>query len=98
MQVKLADGRIVAVAHRVRGCLLCRAAASSIGAHAPGATPVEIEQAGIAVSDMLEKQGPVPAAWKDLEAFGPVHGHRSRYRCVQLPFEALLAALRAAGC
>lgn len=98
MEVKMTDGRVAAIAHRVRGCLLCRAAASVIGKHAAGASPGDIERISIGVAEMLEKQAPSPAAWKDLEAFSPVHGHRSRYRCVQLPFEALLAALRAAGC
>ena len=97
MEVKLSDGRVAEVAHQVRGCLLCRAAASAIGKHAAGAKPEEIERVSIGVSEMLEKQAPPPAGWQELDAFGPVHGHRSRYRCVQLPFEALLAALRAAG-
>lgn len=97
MQVKLSDGRIAALAHQVRGCLLCRAAASAIGKRAAGAKPGEIERLSIAVSEMLEKQAAPPADWQELEAFVPVHGHRSRYRCVQLPFEALVAALRAAG-
>lgn len=97
MEVNVSDGRVAALAHQVRGCLLCRAAASVIGKHAPGADPGELQRVSAGVSEMLEKQAPPPAAWKDLEAFAPVHGHRSRYRCVQLPFEALLAALRAAG-
>jgi NifU-like protein involved in Fe-S cluster formation len=96
MEVKLSGGRIEAVAHQVRGCLLCRAAASVISKHAAGASPEEIDRVSIAVSEMLEKQAPPPAGWQELDAFVPVHGHRSRYRCVQLPFEALLAALRAA--
>ena len=98
MEVKVEDGRIAALAHHVRGCLLCRAAASIIGRRAPGSSLADIEQVSTGVAEMLEKQTPPPADWKDLEAFVPVHGHRSRYRCVQLPFEAVLAALRAAGC
>jgi nitrogen fixation NifU-like protein len=97
MEVKLSDGRVAALAHRVKGCLLCRAAASVIGKRAAGAKPEDIERVSSGVSDMLEKQSPPPAEWGELGAFAPVHGHRSRYRCVQLPFEALLAALRAAG-
>jgi nitrogen fixation NifU-like protein len=97
MGVNLSDGRIAALAHQVRGCLLCRAAASVIGRHAAGANPGEIERVSIGVCEMLDKQAPPPAGWQELDAFVPVHGHRSRYRCVQLPFEALLAALRAAG-
>jgi nitrogen fixation NifU-like protein len=97
MAVNLADCRVAALAHQVKGCLLCRAAASIIGKHAVGAGAGEIERIGLAVSEMLEKQAPPPAGWQELEAFAPVHGHRSRYRCVQLPFEALLAAVRAAA-
>jgi NifU-like protein involved in Fe-S cluster formation len=96
MEVKVSDGRIAALAHQVRGCLLCRAVASAIGKNAVGARPEDIERVSIGVSEMLERQAPPPVGWKELDAFVPVHGHRSRYRCVQLPFEALLAALRAA--
>lgn len=94
MQVKLDGRRISAIAHHVRGCLLCRAAASAIGNHAIGADAATIERVGTAVSALLEKQAPAPAGWEALAVFAPVHGHRSRYRCIQLPFEALLAALR----
>ena len=94
MEVTLTDGRIASLAHRVRGCLLCNAAASVIGKRAVGASTQEIEQVAGAVSEMLEKQAPPPTDWPELDAFVPVHGHRSRYRCVELPFQALLAALR----
>jgi len=95
MQVTLADGRITALAHEVRGCLLCRAAASILGKRAPGATPAEIERIGAAVAALLAGDAP-PPQWPELDAFVPVRDHRSRHRCVQLPFHALNAALRAA--
>lgn len=97
MQVNLVDNRISAVAHQVKGCLLCRAAASVIGKRAAGATAEEIEQISAGVSEMLEQQAPPPSGWQELSAFAPVHGHRSRYDCVRLPFQALLAALCAVG-
>jgi nitrogen fixation protein NifU and related proteins len=97
MQVKFSGGRITALAHEVQGCLLCRAAASVIGKRAVGATLDDIEAVSAAVSAMLERQAASPFEWEELAAFTPVHGHRSRYRCVQLPFEALISALRAAG-
>jgi NifU-like protein involved in Fe-S cluster formation len=97
MQVSLADGRIAALAHQVKGCLLCRAAASLIGKRAVGAKAEDVEQISAGVSEMLERQALPPAGWQELSAFAPVHGHRSRYDCVRLPFQALLAALRAAG-
>lgn len=95
MQVTtLRSGAISALAHHVRGCLLCRAAASVIGKHATGATAADIEHVSAGVIELLQKQAPAPAGWEELAVFAPVHGHPSRYRCVQLPFEALLAALR----
>jgi nitrogen fixation NifU-like protein len=97
MQVTLSGGRITALAHEVQGCLLCRAAASVIGKRAVGATPGDIEAISAAVSGMLEDQRAFPSEWHELAAFTPVHGHRSRYRCVQLPFEALMRTLRTAG-
>ena len=99
MEVSLAEGRIAALAHRVQGCLLCRASASVIGRRAAGATAAEVERITGALQAMLEGQPP-PAGWEsgwdELAAFAPVHGHRSRYGCVLLPFRALLGALRAA--
>ena len=96
MEVHVAGSVITALAHQVKGCLLCRAAASVIGKRAVGARPEEIEQISAGVSAMLEREAPPPAGWHELSAFAPVHGHRSRYDCVRLPFQALLAALRAA--
>jgi nitrogen fixation NifU-like protein len=40
MDVQVGDGRLRGIAHRVRGCLLCEAAASIIAANAVG-EPVE---------------------------------------------------------
>ena len=97
VQVNLSDGRITALAHEVQGCLLCRAAASVIGKRAVGATLIDIEAISAAVSAMLEEQAASTSRWDELAAFTPVHGHRSRYRCVQLPFEALMSALSAVG-
>ncbi|MCC7484922.1 MAG: iron-sulfur cluster assembly scaffold protein [Burkholderiales bacterium] len=93
MEITLADDRVTGIAHRVKGCLLCQAAASAIGGHAPGSGGEEIARVSAGLKAMLESAAP-PPAWPELEAFLPVHGHRSRYRCVELPFEALLAALR----
>ncbi len=101
MEVKLVAGRIAALAHRVKGCLLCRAAAAAIGQRAIGASAEEIERIAAQLTGMLEEHGPPPAGWDsgwaELGAFAPVHGHRSRYGCVLLPFKSLLAALRAGG-
>ena len=95
IEVKLSAGRIAALAHRVKGCLLCRAAAAAIGQRATGASAEEIERLVAQLTEMIERLGPPPEGWPELAAFAPVHGHRSRYGCVLLPFESLLVALRA---
>lgn len=93
VDLRMEAGRVSAVGHQVRGCLLCQAAAAAIGARAVGHTPMELSQTGRALRSMLEKGGPAPpGSWPELAAFTPVHGHRSRYECVLLPFEALEAA------
>jgi nitrogen fixation NifU-like protein len=96
MQVRLEGGSVVAVSHQVRGCLLCKASASLIGKCAPGSTAGEIEHIVDQVSRLLREGSPAPTGcWEEASVFTPVHGHASRYRCVELPFQALLAALRA---
>ena len=95
IEVKLSAGHIAALAHRVKGCLLCRAAAAAIGQRATGASAEEIERLAAQLTEMIERSGPPPEGWPELAAFAPVHGHRSRYGCVLLPFESLLVALRA---
>ncbi len=76
MEARLSNGAVAAVAHRVRGCVLCQAAASVIGAHAPGATPAEIAAAHDAVRALLEDGVGVPGeAGAELSAFTRVAGH-----------------------
>ena len=94
MEVKLSDGHVTAVAHKVRGCLLCEASASVVGANAPGATRAEIDAAKAAITALLHDGTPIPAeSWGDLSIFQPVTIHKSRHHCVKLPFEALTRAL-----
>jgi len=94
LDLSLADGRVGAVGHKVRGCLLCQAAAAVIAARAPGETPAAL----LAIAERLGRavrKDPAMAEclWPELEAFAPVHAHRSRHDCVLLPFEALTRAL-----
>lgn len=88
-------GRISALAHKTRGCLLCRASAAVLGLRAPGHDAHDIARARQDLANMLGAAGPPPADWPELAAFVPASAHRSRHDCVLLPFDALLAALRA---
>ncbi|MCK9202588.1 MAG: iron-sulfur cluster assembly scaffold protein [Gallionella sp.] len=94
VQVDVASGRIMAVAHETKGCLLCRAAASAIGARAVGQDEAGIEAVADSLESMLKNGAPAPAGWPELSMFEPARNFPSRHRCVLLPFRALMAALR----
>ncbi len=98
VDVTVRDGAVTALAHRVRGCILCEAVASVIGAAAVGRSAEDLGQVYTELFHMLAAEGPAPGgAWADLEAFVAVRPHRSRHDCVLLPFEALLEALEQAN-
>ena len=97
MQLALDAGRIAAIAHETRGCLLCRAAAALIGARATGMDAAAVEAVGDELDAMLKGVAPVPAAWPELAMFVPARAHPRRHRCVLLPFRALSDALRQAA-
>lgn len=92
MDVRLdGEGRIVELAHQVRGCLLCQASASALSAEAVGR-----DKAGVAAL-RLDAERAVGRSMgnphEPFTAFAPVRAHKSRQECVLLPFEALQEAL-----
>ncbi|NIR31365.1 MAG: iron-sulfur cluster assembly scaffold protein [Gammaproteobacteria bacterium] len=90
--------RVAVLAHDVRGCLLCEAAASLIGMHAPGQRAEALRGIAAQVDGLLERgDQPTDERWRDLAMFTPVQAFKSRHRCVRLPFEALLQALNQRG-
>lgn len=96
LDVELADGRVRAVGHRTRGCLLTRAAAVLVARHAPGAAPSELRRAIADLEAVLRGEGSAPS-WPELAIFAPVSQVKSRWDCVLLPFRALAEALDRAG-
>jgi NifU-like protein involved in Fe-S cluster formation len=93
MQVELTAGRIVAVAHETKGCLLCRAAAAVVGLRAAGQDADGFSAVAHGLESMLQEGAPVPAGWPELSMFEPARAYPSRHGCVLLPFRALRAAL-----
>lgn len=93
IDVKLQDNRVADLAHRVRGCRLCEAAASAIGANAVGQGVDAIAEAEAALRAMLDGTAAPTPAWPGLDAFRPVRDYKSRHACVLLPFETLRAAI-----
>lgn len=94
LDLTFADGRIRELAHKARGCLLCQAAASVIGARASGMEPSGLRAVADRLArDIADDPAALGASWPELSVFAPVHAHKSRHECVLLPFEALIQAL-----
>ena len=96
MELKRDGARILALAHEVKGCLLCRAAAAAIGRHAAGLDAAQAAAVRSQVAALLAGEKGKPD-WPEIEAFSPVRAHRNRHGCVLLPFDTLLAALGRSG-
>lgn len=96
VDLDLSGGRIVELAHRVRGCLLCQASASALARAARGATTDELREGGATLEAMLTVGGPPPIGrFAEFSVFQPVARHRSRHDCVALPVRAALKCLSA---
>ena len=92
--VSLTGAQVSALAHRVRGCVLCEAAASVIGSSAAGVTARKVAGVRARVAAMLRgSPQSFEAPWQALEMFAPARYFPSRHECVTLAFDALVAAL-----
>ena len=92
--VCLRGERVSALAHRVRGCVLCEAAASVIGSCAAGVTARHVAGVRGNVAAMLRgRPAHFEPPWEALAMFAPARYFPSRHECVTLAFDALAAAL-----
>jgi NifU-like protein involved in Fe-S cluster formation len=96
MDVAVADGRIVAVAHDTKACVLTQASAAIIGAEIAGMTREEVSGLHASVAGMLAGESPPSAPFDVFAVFDGVADHKNRHKCVLLPIEAVLAAFDAA--
>lgn len=93
MDLHLVDGRITALAHETKACVLTQAAASILGASTVGHTAGDVSRLREAVAAMLSG-GPAPQG--DFARFAhlaEVARHPARHRCVLLPIDAVLNAM-----
>jgi nitrogen fixation NifU-like protein len=96
MDVAVTDGRIVAVAHDTRACVLTQASAAIIGGEITGMSREEVLGLHAAVAGMLAGDSPPEAPFDVFALFDGVAQHHSRHKCVLLPIEAVLTAFDAA--
>ncbi len=95
MDVRLEGGRITALAHETKACVVCQAAAAVIGRHAEGLDKDGLAAARAAAEAVLKGGEPPAGAWAELALFKPVAKVKSRHACLRLPFRSLEAALAA---
>jgi nitrogen fixation NifU-like protein len=91
IDLRMSGDTIADLAHEVRGCVLCQAAAGVIGLRAVG-----LDREGVAalVGDVDKVLSGGESAVPELQSFAPVAAHRSRHDCVRLPFQALSEAVK----
>lgn len=89
------DGKIRALGHDVKACVVCQASASLVGRHALGATLADMQKLQGAIERTLKGQASSPGGkWRDyatlLEGVAP---YGNRHECVLLPLRATIDAL-----
>lgn len=96
IDLRCQDGRITALGHDVRACVLCQTSAVLIAEHGLGLDRDAARAVAEAVRRFLAApaDGP-PPGWDDFAAMAPVAEVPSRHRCVLLPFDALDRAFAA---
>lgn len=92
IDLRMSGSRIADLAHEVRGCVLCEAAAGVIGRLAVGLDREGVARLAAEADKALAGETP---EIQELQAFSPVSRHRSRHDCVRLPFQALSEAIGA---
>ena len=93
MDIRLEDGRIVALAHHTQACVLAQASAAILAAQAKGLDHAGLRALAKSVAAMLIGGELPQAPFRAYSAFDGVIGHPGRHVCVLLPLKAALEAL-----
>jgi len=99
VDLKLEDGKVSDFAHDVRACALGQASSSIMAQNIIGSTPEELRDVRDQMRAMLKDGGPAPGGrWSDLKFLEPVRDYKARHASTMLTFEAVVDALKNAGC
>lgn len=96
IQVALDASRVSKLTHHVKGCVLCKAAATLACQYGQGNDLAALIDLAEVVSKILKGCSNIPAEFNELRVFEPVSAHASRHGCVMLPFRAVVEAVRGA--
>ena len=94
VDVRVAEGRIVAFGQDVKACALGQASASVVGRNIVGCTRDQVERARDQLRAMLKEDGPVPdPPFDGLEVLLPARAYRNRHASILLALEATAEAM-----
>jgi nitrogen fixation NifU-like protein len=88
------SGRITGLAHETQACVLAQASAAILAAQLPGHEPAEVENLRTRVAAMLQGDAAPAAPFQEYAVLAGAAQHRSRHKCVLLPLDAVLDALK----
>jgi len=86
------DGRVSEIAQDVKACALGQASASLMGAHAPGRSVAELEQARDSLAAYLAGTRHDAGDWPGLSIFEVARSYPARHASILLAFEAVAEA------
>jgi NifU-like protein involved in Fe-S cluster formation len=92
VDIRLEDGRIVALTHHTQACVLAQASAAILGVGSQGLDRNGLQALADAVTAMLQGGQAPPAPFEAFSAFDGVASHKGRHTCVLLPIRAAIEA------
>lgn len=95
VDLRVENGRVTAMAHDTKACVLAQASASILGSRLKGSTHADLLGVHAQIVEMLKGGNPPKAPFDRYGALAEVAGFPSRHRCVLLPVDAAIKAFEA---
>ncbi|MDE1985662.1 MAG: iron-sulfur cluster assembly scaffold protein [Alphaproteobacteria bacterium] len=92
IDMRIVDGRVAAMAHDTKACVLAQASASILGAALPGHTYDDLVKLKVEMTDMFEGRGQPSSPFGAYAVLRDAAHYANRRKCVLLPIEAALKA------
>ncbi len=95
VDLRIENGRIAAMAHDTKACVLAQASASILGSRLRGSTHTDLLGLRAQIVEMLKGGASPKEPFHQYGALTEVAGFPSRHRCVLLPVDAAIKAYEA---
>ena len=95
VDLRVENGRVAAMAHDTKACVLAQASASILGAGLQGCTLADVKALRTQIVDMLKGSAPPKEPFGRYGALNEAASFPSRHRCVLLPVDAAIKAFEA---